>query len=86
MTYFLTFFAVPGMPGGGSSGQIPSEMDWDQFKTRFEKNSKKIIEKMVQNASYMGTTIKKSWEQIIREVTGGSGGRGGGSTGSPRPD
>jgi hypothetical protein len=63
------------MPGG--NGQIPSEMDWDQFKTRFDRISKRIIDKMAQNASYMGSTIKKSWEQIIRDVSGGSGGGGG---------
>jgi hypothetical protein len=51
-------------------------MDWDQFKTRFDRTSKRILEKMVQNASYMESTIKKSWEQIIREVTGGGGGGG----------
>lgn len=67
------------MPGG----QVP-EMDWDQFKTRFDRISKKILTKMAQNASYMGNTIKKSWEQLIKEVGGGSG--GGSSSGSPRPD
>ena len=39
----------------------------------------KIVDKMAQNAVFMGTTIKKSWEQILRELSGGGGGGGGGS-------
>lgn len=66
-SFFLSIFAVPG---GFGQGEMPSEMDWDKFRTRFERVSKKIIDKMGQNASFMATTVKKSWEQVIRELSG----------------
>ena len=82
MTELLIYFSKNiAVPGGVGQPQIPSEMDWDKFRERFERVSKKIVVKMTQNAGFMATTIKKSWQQIIREVTGG----GGGGSGRERP-
>ena len=52
-------------------------MDWDKFRTRFESVSRKILDKMGQNASFMATTAKKNWEQIVRDLTGGGSGKDG---------
>ena len=53
---------------------MPTEVDLTQFKERFDRISKKIVDKMVQNATFMGATIKKSLEAVLKDVTGGGGG------------
>ena len=34
----------------------------------FLRVSKRMIEKMGQNASYMGLTVRRSWQQLLREL------------------
>ena len=53
---------------------MPTEVDLTQFKERFDRISKKIVDKMAQNATFMGATIKKSLEAVLKDVTGGGGG------------
>jgi len=50
-------------------------MDWGQFKDRFDRTSKRMVDKMKANATYMGSSLRKTWDKLIREVTGSDGGR-----------
>lgn len=34
----------------------------------FLRVSKRMVEKMGQNAAYMGLTVRRSWQQLLREL------------------
>lgn len=59
------------VPGAGRLPEVPDAMDWDRLKERFLRISKRMVAKMGQNATYMATTTRKSWQQIVRELGGG---------------
>ncbi|KAL4858648.1 hypothetical protein ACK3TF_001587 [Chlorella vulgaris] len=59
------------VPGAGRLPDAPAGMDWDRFKERFVRISKRMVDKMGQNGSYMVATTRRSWQQIWRELGGG---------------
>ena len=59
--------AAPGPP------ELPSGMDWDKFRDRFDRISRRMVEKMGANARFMASSVKKTWDEVAREM-----GRGGG--------
>lgn len=46
--------------------------DWDGFQERFERISKRIVEKMQSNATYMARSFVRSWQQIFNDKSSGS--------------
>mmetsp|Transcript_12010 Transcript_12010/g.24170 ORF Transcript_12010/g.24170 Transcript_12010/m.24170 type:complete len:208 (-) Transcript_12010:738-1361(-) len=42
------------------------DTDWSGFQERFERMSRRMIDKMQANATYMAKSFVKSWEQIFR--------------------
>lgn len=58
------------VPGGAD---IPEGMTFDKFRERFERMAGRIVEKMGSNASFMGAHIKRTWQQVARELGGGGG-------------
>lgn len=41
------------------------DQDWDGFQERFERMSRRILDKMHANASYMAKSFVRSWQQIF---------------------
>ncbi|GAB4820973.1 hypothetical protein N2152v2_008019 [Parachlorella kessleri] len=57
---------VPGAP------EIPEGMTFQQFRERFGRMSGKMVEKMQSNASFMVSHVRRTWQQVARELGGGS--------------
>jgi hypothetical protein len=51
-------------------GAPPDAEEWDRFKERFDRISKRMMDKMASNASYMLASLKKTWDQVVRDVSG----------------
>lgn len=59
----------PGRSFVPGAGRLPEEgLDWNKFQERFLRVSKRMVEKMGQNAAYMGLTVRRSWQQLLREL------------------
>ena len=61
------------MPGSGAGGQVPDDLSWEKFQERFARISRRMVDKMQTNLTFMVNTTKKSLEQIIKEISGGGG-------------
>ncbi|KAL4444353.1 hypothetical protein ABPG75_012090 [Micractinium tetrahymenae] len=54
----------------GRLPEVPDGMDWDRFKERFLRISRRMVDKMGQNLTFMASTTKRSWQQLRRELGG----------------
>ncbi|EFN58135.1 hypothetical protein CHLNCDRAFT_141886 [Chlorella variabilis] len=58
------------VPGAGRLPDVGDGLDWERLKGRFLRISRRMVDKMGQNVSYMAATTRRSWQQIVRELGG----------------
>lgn len=54
------------VPGGAELQ--PGAMDWEKYKERFGRISRRILDKMQSNASYIAAVTKRSWQQLTKDA------------------
>lgn len=63
--YIQLLKVIIAVPGGDG---LPNHMDWDQFKERFDRMSKKILVKMKSNADFMVASWKKAIDEVYKQI------------------